>query len=781
MPLGSSMRLGFGAFLMFFLIAGIAAMSGCADDQFVGPGKGNEPPQVWLSAAPPEGTVSNYTLHLFWGGWDPDGDIACYEYVITNNENDVFEPADTSGAGKWHRVNSNDSTFTFTADVLQDSSAIEPENLMPLEYRRSHTFFIRAVDDRGTASVRPAYRTFTSRTLSPIVDIIVPTTTGYNPATISPITTFKWTAKDFVATSSEIQDPDSVRWILVSATRFQKSWDLAIDYVRKNPHAPEWSPWRYYRAPADSGRSCTIGPIDFGPYVFGVQVKDEAGAVCPIFDEFRNIRRVSVSPRRTGPLLTVYNRYMGTMVTMSPSEDPRIIDLPANVPMSFRFTANASSYGGTVSGYRYGWDIQDLKDPTQWEVDYTPFVNFTNGVPTSNVPARTWQFDSHTLYVEVIDNSGYTSRIAVTVNIVPFTFRKSVLVIDDYDDVGSAGFAPSNGAAPNDEEHDAFWEEMLADVRDFDPVVDMVEVQTDLPIHLIADYRSIIWDAFCSYNLKPGISLLPEIIRFTSSDATLGGGAMGKVKPNILALYQAAGGHFLLCGEQPLTAVVNRDAFGDGVRTGCYPLIFRYELTGDQKSPYEESDPGVLGVGEESFGYDECCVNVLDLSSISNAKLTRKPPAQTCYVSTVRVHNQRTEGLRWTIPMDAGGFPTLELRLETAGPGKSYAPENRGLVNDIYNPPYFQSLCDHYAEILPQRPCIQYIYGHGCLNGSSAIYGAPVGFWTLTYADRVPSSGTGVAARSVVWGFEPVFFKPQQVKSAMDIILFDEWKLPRRP
>jgi hypothetical protein len=29
------MRLGFGAFLMFFLIAGIAAMSGCADDQFV--------------------------------------------------------------------------------------------------------------------------------------------------------------------------------------------------------------------------------------------------------------------------------------------------------------------------------------------------------------------------------------------------------------------------------------------------------------------------------------------------------------------------------------------------------------------------------------------------------------------------------------------------------------------------------------------------------------------------------------------------------------------------
>jgi hypothetical protein len=30
-----------------------------------------------------------------------------------------------------------------------------------------------------------------------------------------------------------------------------------------------------------------------------------------------------------------------------------------------------------------------------------------------------------------------------------------------------------------------------------------------------------------------------------------------------------------------------------------------------------------------------------------------------------------------------------------------------------------------------------------------------------------------------VWGFEPIFFNPDEVKEALNLILFDEWKLPR--
>jgi len=768
-----ALRVSTGIVLLF---ASAAFMGGCADDQFVGIDKENQPPQVWLSSAPPEGSVSDYTLHLFWGGWDPDGEVAYFEYSITNNDAGVFDPADTTGADKWRKVHCNDSTFVFSADVLADSSQTDPENLKPVDFIRTHTFFIRAVDERGLASVRPAYRSFTSRTLSPIVDIVIPRAVGFDPASVPPIMTFRWIGHDYVSNEREVQDPDSVRWIILGTRVFGRSWTATMDYIRKNPNAPEWSTWHYYRAPGDSGKSWTTWPLDFGTYVFGVQVKDEAGAVCPVFDEARNLRRVVVTPRKTGPLLMVYNRYIGTTVTTSPNAPVTIIDLPGNVPMSFRFGVDASSYGGVASGYRYGWDIQDFNDESQWEIQNTPFVTFVNGVPTASSPPRNWQFDSHTFYVEVIDNSGYTSRAGVTVNIVPFTFGRSVLLVDDYDEAENAGFIPTNGGAPSDEEHDAFWEEMLSDVRGFDPTMDIIEVEDEFPVQAVADYKSVIWDVYAGYSLKAGISALPGLVRFIPSDPALGGQVSGKVQLNVLALYMAAGGHVLLCGEQPMTSVFNPNVGGQ-----IFPLIFRYELTGDHKSPYEDSDVGEKGVGDNSFAYYECCLNVLDISVLSNPMLIRNSKVHTCPVKTVRNHNGMTDGLRSALPLDeSSGFPLLELRPEVAEPGKTFAPDRRGLVNDVYNPPYFELICGRFTETTPPRWCFQPIYGHGCLDESSVIYDAPIAFWTLTFADRTPDTGGGPAAKSAVWGFEPVFFKPEQVKQALDLILFDEWKLPHK-
>jgi len=758
----------------------IAGVGGCAGNELVGTKKKNQPPEVWLASAPPEGTVANYTLHLFWGGWDPDGQVAYYEYAVTDNEDGVFDPADTTGADKWRRVFSNDSTFTFTADVLADSAGSNPDDLKAVDFVRNHTFFIRAVDMEGLASEKPDYTSFTARTLSPVVDIVVPRKVGAQPSQVPPITTIKWIGKDYVSNDLQVQDPDSVRWILVSTKSFDNSWTNTKEYIRNHPHAPEWTPWHYYRAPGDSGKSWTTRPLDFGAYVFAIQAKDEAGAVCPVFDEDRNMRRMLVSQRLTGPVMTVYNRYMGTVITSSPNTPPVIIDVPPNVPMSFRFTANATSYGGVASGYRYGWDILDLSDPLQWEKDYTPFLTEVNGVAIAESTQRTWQFDSHTFYVEVIDNSGYTSRVAVTVNIIPFTMQRSLRLIDDYDEAANAGFAATNGGAPSDEEHDAFWKEMLKDVRDFDPTVDVIEAEGDLPIQAVADYKAIIWDAYCGYNAQAGLSLLQDVIRFVPSDAGQGGAVSGKVTPNLVALYMAAGGHVLLCGEQPMTAVINPDALAQGARSLVFPLIFRYELTGDQRSPYEDSEVGVKGVGDLSFAYDECCLNVIDISVIANRRLIRNAALNTCSVALVRRHNSNTDGLRFTIPMDDSlEFPTLELRPEVAGPGKVYAPEARGLVNDIYNPPYFQQICYLVAETSPPRSCFQPMYGHGCLDATSAIYGAPVAFWTNTYGTRPPDVSGGIAARSAVMGFEPVFFNPDQVKQALDVILFEEWQLPR--
>jgi hypothetical protein len=74
---------------------------------------------VWLAAGPPEGSTSTYRITMFWGGWDPDGEIKKYQYRVTNNVG-IFNPADTVGM-PWHDVIGNDSTFTFSADHEVDT------------------------------------------------------------------------------------------------------------------------------------------------------------------------------------------------------------------------------------------------------------------------------------------------------------------------------------------------------------------------------------------------------------------------------------------------------------------------------------------------------------------------------------------------------------------------------------------------------------------------------------------------------------------------------------
>jgi hypothetical protein len=769
-------------FIAFVVLIGVTLV-GCVDDG--GTRLKNQDPTVWLSSAPPEGTVSSYTVHLYWGGWDPDGEIRYYEWTVTDNKTGVFDPADTTGSDKWHRVFRNDSTFVFTADVLADSAGTDPNRLLPTDFIRSHTFFLRAVDDQRLPSRNPAYRSFTSRTLSPVVDIIVPTTKGSTPAQVPPISTFQWVGKDYVSTEREQQDPDSARWILLSTKRFDESWAATLDYIRDNPNAEEWSDWRYYRAAGDSGKFFTTAALEFGPYMFAVQVKDEAGAISAVFDQSRNVRRILVSQRSTGPVLNVSNKYIGTIITSSPTTPPAIIDIPANIPMEFKFSADASGYGGVASGYRYGWDIQDLSDPSQWQIDYTPFIKFCTDrkVPCTETEPRAWQFDTHTFYIEVIDNSGYTSRIAITVNVLPFTMRKNILLVDDWKE-NSPGLLATNGGLPSDEEHDAFWEDMLSDVKGFDPAVDVIQIDEDVPITAFSDYETVIWVATAAYNGKTR-SFINNVLRFVDPTAPA---ATGKVTPNIVALFMSAGGHVLLCGEQIMCASINRTSFSPIIP--AFPLIFRYELSGDQDGSYGDSNVGEQGIGDLSFSYQDCCVNVLDIAYISVRNAIRKA-GQGCPINTVRPtpHDGKKDGLRVALPVDDKyDFPTLTLRDEVTQPGFRFAPDVNGLNCDVYNPLYFadvakggtsQGTCNDFAEIIPPRDCFKPIYGNGCLNQSSKVYNAPVAFWTTKFEDRIPEAG-GVGARSAVMGFHPFYFKPAEMKQAIEIILFDEWKLPRK-
>lgn len=761
----------------------IAQLWGCSDEG--GTPFNNQSPTVWLSSAPPEGSLSRYTVHLYWGGWDPDGEIQFYEYVVTNNTTGVFNPADTTshpGDYKWNRVYGNDSTFTFSADLIPDSSAVDFEGTHgPEEFRRSHTFFIRAVDEQGMRSSKPAYRSFTSRTLSPTVYVDVPIASGLNAAEVPSITTFRWTSKDYVTSEAEVQLPDSVRHLLVSIKQHNNSWDETLNYIRKNPKAKEWSRWKYYSAPGDSGRFWTSPNLDSpGAYVFAVQAKDEAGAVSPVFDLDWNVRRISVGPRSTGPLLTVINQFIGTARTSIAGGSPVIVDLPAGVAMSFEFEATAESYGGIVSGYRYGWDILDLSDPDQWSTDYTPFIPPD---ARAKAPPRTFFFGTHTFFIEVIDNSGFKSRLEVRLNVVPFTMENDLLLVDDWSE-GLTGFAKNNGTTPSAAEHDAFWIDVLSSAAGFNPNTDIFKLRVagknELPIQVMAKYKNLIW--YASGN-NAGVSgaFLDQVIDFRDPDAPVG----GKTTPNLVALYMAAGGHVVLTGDQIMTMVINPNTFGQGAV--IYPIIFRYELAGDQDGTYgpPDNDIGRYGVGDKSFAYFDCCLNVLDITYVQNANQQRHSgPEQRCPVNFFRERNRVNDGLRRGLPLDltsGPGFPQLDFRPEVSNPGKFYS--TIGLIADIYNPDYFGAPgmpCASAAETNPLRDCFQPIYGNGCANTSSVIYNAPVAFWTSQFADRLADVSGAVRARSAIFGFHLVYFQPDQVRDALGVILHDEWQLQRK-
>jgi hypothetical protein len=750
-----------------FFLAALIVLPACASQKLEGDLLDNQPPEVWLSAAPPEGSTSKYTVHMYWGGWDPDGEIAYYEYLVTDNATGVFLPADTVGAD-WQRVFSNDSTFTFTADLLADSNTTNQVSV----FTRSHTFFVRAVDELERRSEQPAYRSFTSRTLSPSVSVLIPVRNQLNPADFPPVATFKWKATDYVDDLMTSQEPESVQYALTSTTPFGGDFRRTMEYMGSAAGAKEWQPWVYYKDAGGAGQTWTTPPQEFGTYVFAVRAKDEAGAVTPVLDETANVRRVRVSRRSTGPLFVVRNAYMGQVITSSCNSPITILDLPAGIPIDFTLSARADHYGGTVSGYRYGWDIVDLNDPEQWEIDFTPFVS-----TDAKTTARRFFFGTHTLTTEVIDNSGFCSRVEVKVNIVQFTQELDLLVVDDFkaDESSQAGWKNplGRGSLPNDEEHDAFWLEMVSSVAGFDPVRDVLVTTPggSIPLATIARYKSIIWSTYGDVGTPNGgtFPLLYSFIQHRAKNPQ-STSSSGKVTPNLIALAMAAGSHVLITGAQPVQNVVNRQ-FASNVR---YPLIFKYDLEGQQSTEPDVAAP----VGDESFGYRELCLESLDFALMTNQR--RRGSDRYCPVNALRRPNSlslRDDTMREALPIDPA-FPLLTLRVEAAAPGAFFEESLRGLDVEVYNPTYFANSCSFVPR--NPRPCFQPIYGVGCKDTSEPTYGQPVAFWTSVFGDRVADVPGAVAARSAVFGFAPVFFDPLEVKPALEHIMFDEWKLGRK-
>ncbi|HSG28014.1 MAG TPA: hypothetical protein VLA34_06000, partial [Candidatus Krumholzibacterium sp.] len=317
--------------------------AGCSDySPFTGEYIENERPTVELTSGPVESDSIPYYIHFYWIGDDPDGEIDHYEIAMVSGDPMGFDPQDTTGADKWRISHVTDTLILARADEYDTIVTI---NRSPYAvHDRMHTFFLRAVDDRGCCS-ETVHRTFNAWNLAPHVFITQPSNLD-NHSGVHMLSTrvhFKWFGKDPIDSPWNYQDVDSTRFLL---TRFTPT---VVSRLNTDPEEFEdlWSKWEWIDEIEGKGRSTIIGDDEIlavrNTYIFAVQAKDEAGARSSIFDERTNVLRFMVMPP-TGPMMEVWEQLLGSWNFMGPGHDPVPMSVPPGYDMTFYWRPNADHY-----------------------------------------------------------------------------------------------------------------------------------------------------------------------------------------------------------------------------------------------------------------------------------------------------------------------------------------------------------------------------------------------------------------------------------------------------
>lgn len=105
------------------------------------------------------------------------------------------------------------------------------------------------------------------------------------------------------------------------------------------------------------------------------------------------------------PVLSVELSGHGSWVFTQPTSGLVVLELAADIPISFTWSGDASAYGGEVVGYRYGWDLVDPGDPND------PGWTSAGFVPDLQVSSpMTFSSGIHRLHIVSMDDAGSTTE-----------------------------------------------------------------------------------------------------------------------------------------------------------------------------------------------------------------------------------------------------------------------------------------------------------------------------------------------------------------------------------
>jgi hypothetical protein len=455
----------------------------------------NDLPETRITSTPPSLERADIFARFRWTGHDLDGDIVGFQWKMSSNGQDgisirdtlTIDPSTGDIINPWHFTTCMDTTFVVTAD----SSNFSGDASLPLEFRhfyQHHTLFVRSMDDLGAVDPSPAMVTFTATTLAPTIRLTTPSSllSNYRQAkSLPPTFVLGWTGTDpdFVGES-----PRQVRYILKDAVvkrpgepdilihsqyGFNRYKDELLTF--SDARWSDWIPYAEYQN--DRRRTFRIEPVGEDEeeryYLFAMQARDTAGAVSLDLSYAKTVHNFRIDGSKL-PSLTVKGSFFETVSHTGVDAIMRH-DIATDQPINVSWYADASEYGGTIEGYRYGWNVEDITNDSDpgWQVP------FGNNVINTFSPERSFNTGIHTLVVETRDNSEQVSRVRIVLTVVPIPeTQRPLLLIDDVVDKQSQGW-PNIVGRPMDEDavRDQFWSGVLASVEGWIDDVDEYDTQ----------------------------------------------------------------------------------------------------------------------------------------------------------------------------------------------------------------------------------------------------------------------------------------------------------------
>jgi hypothetical protein len=542
--------------------------AGCAKNNPGGPKPAPLAPETQLTYAPLEGDTAGFRVHLYWNGYDRDGEVTQFRYAI---DNDTLETDKT----KWKSTTGKDTILVLLVD--------------PVKEIRGHVFWVSAEDNDGHIDPTPAKRFFSTKTIPPFSNILRGPS-AFN-SIIGPNFTFEWEGTDPDGGETGGRAPcDSFEYLLLLIGAINDpntppthpalpafNQNLYVNLINASVNDSVAAPYGDWKWKGISGTRLRVRNATPGEWVFALRAVDLAGAREKNLAFVRNIRHFTVTNRNPGPTLSIFASVLTTPLPAATGPIDfarREIQIFEGELISFSWTASAEAYGGSIVGYTFALDDTasfPASDVRNLGVTYRP-ADLSIGL--------------HFLFIRCFDDGGLLTNAIIPFRIVHPTFKDPVsasnpplyLYVDD--SLGPGNTTTHFLSYPSEAEEDDWWSSTILTPislqysmgrRDWDTVnrgEGGGSRQQPEPADL-ASYRVVIWNV--DGNNQASLH--------TALYQTLVGGAYSE-----LGGYLRAGGTLVLSGFTIASSVINPSTaltanFSRGICFAFAPGTLNYNLS----------------------------------------------------------------------------------------------------------------------------------------------------------------------------------------------------------